>query len=74
MNAQIKALKEERDHLNRLIFNVINQDLPFTVTVGELDVPESVTTKARWGMSSYITMRLREIDAAISKLQKESNA
>lgn len=74
MNAQLKLLEDEHDYLNTLMFNAVNQDLPFTVTIGDLEVPESVKTKARWGMTNYISMRLREIQAAIHELKKENNA
>lgn len=73
MNAQLKALEDERDYLNTLVFNLAsNQNLPFTVTIGDLDLPDSVKSKARWGMTSYITMRLREIHAAIAEIKKEN--
>lgn len=74
MNAPLRALEEERDYLNRLVFGITNQNLPFTVTIGELHLPESVKTKARWGMTNYITMRLRELHDAIAQLKKEQNA
>lgn len=76
MNAQLKALQDERDYLNTMVFSLTtNQNLPFTVTIGDLDLPDSVKSKARWGMTNYITMRLREIHEAIAELKKkESNA
>lgn len=74
MNAQLKALEEERDYLNTLLFSITNHELPFAARIGDHEVPDSVTGKARWGMSHYITMRLRELHAAIAEKKKENNA
>jgi hypothetical protein len=74
MNAQLDALKEEQDYLRNLRHGATNPDLPFTVVIGQDHLPSTVLNKARWGISHYITMRLREIDAAIEQIKEEPHA
>jgi hypothetical protein len=74
MNAPLKALEEERDYLKTLVFKAMNQTLPFTVQIDGMGLPDTVSGKARFGITNYITMRLREIEEAIRELKKENNA
>lgn len=74
MSAELKALQEERTHLLVLGFKTMNQDLPFNVQIGGHEIPSSVAGKARFGITSFIAARLREIEQRIREIKKENNA
>lgn len=74
MNAQLKSLLEERDTLRTMSFKTLDHTMPFTVQIDGMAVPDSIASRARFGITSYIAMRLRELEAIIAELKKEQNA
>jgi len=74
MNAELKALQDERTHLLVLGFKTMNQHLPFNVQIGGHDIPSELAGKARFGITNVIAARLREIEQRIREIKKEKNA
>jgi hypothetical protein len=73
MNAQIKALEEEREYLKQMIYKAGQLHLPFTVAVDNQMIPSIVTNNGREGLANclsiYISIRLRNIENEIEKLK-----
>jgi hypothetical protein len=73
MNAQIKALEEEREYLKQMIYKVGQPDLPFMVAIDNQKVPNDILANGReclaGSLAIYISVRLRTIEYEINKLK-----
>lgn len=73
MNAHLKALLDERNHLHDMQ-RKIAAGAPIGLSIENHAVSQEALERARWGIYSGLGARLRELSVLIYELKKEQDA